>query len=305
MNSTPSIVTDYNSFVFAPVPSRSASTIPSEENNNVDSPSENRSGISSHPINSNPINTYTPYGRIAEIGFWRVPTQHHTSNPLKENVEREGRTKETSAEVKKDTYQKTGRVDEGDRQRKLGIKELTNHEKAEVKELQKTDREVKMHEMAHLAAGGQYAGGASYAYKTGPDGRQYTVGGEVPIDVSEERDSEKTVQKMAQVKRAALAPADPSAADRAIAAKAAQIMAQARLEMIQQQMEERQARAEAVSPSEVAKSIKSYKRHEESMGLNGNYNETNPTSPSPNTITEGIEKLKNNQIMGKAINLFS
>jgi hypothetical protein len=101
-------------------------------------------------------------------------------------------------------------------------KELSKEEKQEVKELKKRDTEVKAHEAAHVAAGGQYVkGGASFEYQTGPDGRKYAVGGEVPIDVSAvSGDPSATIRKMQVVKAAALAPAQPSGADVAIAAKA-------------------------------------------------------------------------------------
>ncbi|MEM6825981.1 MAG: putative metalloprotease CJM1_0395 family protein, partial [Pseudomonadota bacterium] len=68
---------------------------------------------------------------------------------------------------------------------------------------------------------GEFAGEPSYSYQTGPDGRQYAVGGEVPIDVSPVPDDpEATIAKMDVVKRAALAPAEPSTADRRVAAEA-------------------------------------------------------------------------------------
>jgi hypothetical protein len=54
-----------------------------------------------------------------------------------------------------------------------------------VEALQKRDREVRAHEMAHVAAGaGVVTSGASYSFETGPDGRRYAVGGEVGINVS-------------------------------------------------------------------------------------------------------------------------
>jgi hypothetical protein len=100
---------------------------------------------------------------------------------------------------------------------------LTEDEQKEVQDLKQRDREVKAHEMAHAAAGGQYAGGASYEYQTGPDGKRYAVGGEVSIDTSPIKgDPEATIRKMQTVRKAALAPAQPSAQDRAVAAKAAQ-----------------------------------------------------------------------------------
>ena len=59
--------------------------------------------------------------------------------------------------------------------------QLTQEEKAEVRELQKRDREVRAHEAAHRAAAGGLASGGSYTYTRGPDGRNYAVGGEVSI----------------------------------------------------------------------------------------------------------------------------
>ncbi|MEJ2153906.1 MAG: putative metalloprotease CJM1_0395 family protein [Desulfobacteraceae bacterium] len=43
-----------------------------------------------------------------------------------------------------------------------------------------------------------------------------------------------TIRKMQQIRRAALAPAQPSGTDRAVAAQAAQIEAQARMEKLQE-----------------------------------------------------------------------
>ena len=99
---------------------------------------------------------------------------------------------------------------------------LTPAEEQQVRELQQRDREVKAHEQAHLAVAGRHArGGASYTFAEGPDGRRYAVGGEVPIDVGAEPTPEASVEKMRTVRRAALAPAEPSPADRSIAAAAA------------------------------------------------------------------------------------
>src|SRR5690606_18669390 len=49
----------------------------------------------------------------------------------------------------------------------------------EVLELSQRDREVRSHELAHAAVGGQYAGSPSYSFTRGPDGRRYAVAGEV------------------------------------------------------------------------------------------------------------------------------
>ena len=101
----------------------------------------------------------------------------------------------------------------------------------EVQELRSKDRQVRAHEQAHKASAGAHAGPVSYTYTTGPDGKRYGVAGEVPIDVSPvEGDPDATVLKMQQVRAAALAPAEPSAADRRVAAKAQQVEREAQAE---------------------------------------------------------------------------
>jgi len=113
---------------------------------------------------------------------------------------------------------------------------LTRKQLAILLELKKRDQQVRQHEMAHLIAGGQYVrGGPNYVYEVGPDGRRYAVGGDVSIDTSPERDPRATLRKMLTVERAALAPANPSAQDRAVAAKAAQEAAKAQMEIIEMQ----------------------------------------------------------------------
>jgi hypothetical protein len=111
-------------------------------------------------------------------------------------------------------------------------KELTEGETREVEKLKERDRDVRAHEMAHMAVGGSLvSGGAHYEYEVGPDGNAYAVGGEVSIAMSDGNTPEQTVQKMQQVEAAALAPADPSPQDRAVAAAAAQRAQAARAEM--------------------------------------------------------------------------
>lgn len=115
---------------------------------------------------------------------------------------------------------------------------LTPEEEAVLRQLQARDRAVRAHEAAHKAVGGSLAGNMSFSYRTGPDGRQYAVGGEVVIDVAPERDPRATIAKMRQVIAAALAPADPSPQDRAVAAQAAAQMAEAQRQLLEQQRAE-------------------------------------------------------------------
>ena len=109
--------------------------------------------------------------------------------------------------------------------------DLSDDEQKQVRELRVRDREVRAHELAHKATAGSFAGRISFTYETGPDGRRYAAGGEVPIDLSPiEGDPQATIAKMQTVRRAALAPANPSAADRSVAARASQIERDAQAE---------------------------------------------------------------------------
>ncbi len=130
---------------------------------------------------------------------------------------------------------------------KPDVLDLTIAEQKIVDQLQQRDREVKTHEMAHLASAGQYArGGPTYSYQMGPDGRRYAVGGEVAIDLGKEQTPEQTAEKMRVVKRAALAPAEPSATDRQIAATATAMETEARREI---QDDRRSDHQETTKPS--------------------------------------------------------
>lgn len=119
-------------------------------------------------------------------------------------------------------------------QQASGPGQLSEEEQQQLKELQARDREVRAHEQAHRSAGGQYVRGAiNYTYQRGPDGQLYAVGGEVSIDTSAiPNDPEATARKMEQVRRAALAPSNPSPQDRQVTAEAARRAAQAQAESL-------------------------------------------------------------------------
>lgn len=108
---------------------------------------------------------------------------------------------------------------------------LTEGERKQLKELKARDSEVRNHENAHKASGGQLAGSPSYTYQTGPDGQRYAIGGEVSIDVSPEDDPAATIAKMERVSRAATSPAEPSPQDFKVAAAARRMMAEAQRDL--------------------------------------------------------------------------
>lgn len=127
---------------------------------------------------------------------------------------------------------------ENENKESKAIDELSQTEKKELEKLKRRDQEVRTHEMAHQSAGGQYAGSASYSYTTGPDNNRYAVGGSVDIETSPAKTPEETVKKADQIKRAATAPAQPSAADLQIAAKATRMKMEAQSELNQKNINE-------------------------------------------------------------------
>ena len=135
---------------------------------------------------------------------------------------------------------------------KKGPDGLTEADRQKVEELKRRDAEVRAHEQSHAAAGGPYAGAPRFRFVRGPDGKFYAVAGEVSIDTSAVPGNPRaTIRKMQQVKRAALAPQEPSAQDRRVAAEAERKILQARQEIREeenkrvQEAQEKQKRREA------------------------------------------------------------
>ena len=105
----------------------------------------------------------------------------------------------------------------------------------EIEALKARDQEVRAHEQAHQGVGGRYASAPSFTLSRGPDGKGYAIGGEVQIDIAPiAGEPAATIQKMQQVRSAALAPAEPSGQDRSVAARASQLEAEARSEQASQ-----------------------------------------------------------------------
>lgn len=124
-----------------------------------------------------------------------------------------------------------------------GVTQLSSEQQQEVNRLKAIDRKVRAHEQAHMAAGSGVTGGASFQFTRGPDGRQYAVGGEVTINVSSGQTPESTIERARIIQTAALAPADPSSQDRAVAAAAAMMESQARAELSRMKREEQSGEA--------------------------------------------------------------
>jgi len=117
---------------------------------------------------------------------------------------------------------------------------LSQEEQAAVRKLKARDTQVRAHEAAHLAAAGGLAiSGATFTFQRGPDGVNYAIGGEVSIDVSPGRTPDETIQRARTIQAAALAPADPSGQDLAVAAQARQMEMEARAEQTREQLDAR------------------------------------------------------------------
>lgn len=113
--------------------------------------------------------------------------------------------------------------------------ELSHEAQAQISILKARDAQVRQHEQAHRAASaGLDVSSASYTYQKGPNGVHYAVAGDVRIDTSPGRTPEDTLARADMIRDAALAPADPSAADRRVALRAQQMAQQASAELMQQ-----------------------------------------------------------------------
>lgn len=155
---------------------------------------------------------------------------NNTNVPL---YDANGKETETQQAVTGEQGERGEREDSPERRQQAEQEQQQQAEQREIRELQTRDQEVRTHEQAHATVGGRYAGAPSYEYQQGPDGKRYAVGGEVQIDVAPiPGDPAATIQKMQQVKAAALAPAEPSAADRSVASTAQQRLIAAQAELI-------------------------------------------------------------------------
>ncbi len=129
---------------------------------------------------------------------------------------------------------------------------VQRQELEQVKKLAAIDRDVRAHEAAHAAAGGNLAGSPNLSFTRGPDGKLYATGGEVSIDTSPvANDPEATIQKAQTIIQAALAPANPSPQDIQVAAQAQALLVAAQAEVLRQGAESQiQTEAEAEGEEE-------------------------------------------------------
>ncbi len=175
--------------------------------------SEKKSNSSFHPVVTTSVNT-------GVHTITKQPVTEATPSDTKNNNERNPQGKSSEAQTQTETVP---HADQG----------LTEGELKLVEDLKQVDSEIRRHEMAHIAAGGQYiTSSANFSFKRGPDGKNYAVAGEVGIDTSPiPGDPQGTIRKMRQIKSAALAPGNPSPQDLKVASQATSVSSKALSEL--------------------------------------------------------------------------
>ena len=200
----------------------------------IPQPAESASGKTDNRFDSS---ADTPQRYISNTQSSAADTYSVTSvknNSAKNSTETTLPTSETVTAASEQSRRNGQTSSQGDDASSEEEKKKAQQEEKVVQDLKKRDAEVRTHEQAHKTAGGQYAGSPAFEMTKGPDGQSYATGGHVNIDVSAmPGDPQATLNKMMQSKSAALAPAEPSAQDLKVAAKADMVAAAARSELSQ------------------------------------------------------------------------
>ena len=165
------------------------------------------------------------------MNYYNTPAQ---SNNKANDVENNADNSVSSADKTSNAENNTQNNDKNAGQKNIG--ELSLEEQRIVTELQAADTNVRAHEAAHMAAGGGLTSPASYTYERGPDNKMYAVAGEVGISTGEGNTPQESLNKAQTIRRAALAPADPSPQDLKVAAQAASMEMSARAQIMQEKM---------------------------------------------------------------------
>lgn len=165
------------------------------------------------------------------MNYYSTPAQ---SNNKANGVENNADNSVSSGDKTSNAENNTQNNDKNAGQKNIG--ELSQEEQRIVTELQAADTNVRAHEAAHMAAGGGLTSPASYTYERGPDNKMYAVAGEVGISTGEGNTPQESLNKAQTIRRAALAPADPSPQDLKVAAQAASMEMSARAQIIQEKM---------------------------------------------------------------------
>jgi hypothetical protein len=231
------------------------------------------------------------------------------ANALRASGTQQGGAAQT-AEEKAAGFPDNKKADQPDQLNQIGKsgtdntgRELSQADQRRVEQLKATDRAVRAHEAAHVAAGGGLTtGGISFGYETGPDGQRYAVSGEVGISMSRGRTPEETLARAQQIRAAALAPADPSGPDRAVAAAAAQMATEARAEIAEANIEENSdAEPSDILPAALSGSEPDNPANSPSAIAPG----SSASSDAANALGQMIARSLTPPPMGRAVNTYA
>ncbi|MES2822158.1 MAG: putative metalloprotease CJM1_0395 family protein [Pseudomonadota bacterium] len=191
------------------------------------------------PSNANTVTPYVPLGR-QPVGQENSDLKTSSLKALEQSA---AVTRNENRRIPDDQIGRQAQQQSSQTETQAARKEQLAKDQITINALSARDREVRAHEQAHAAVGGQYAGAPTYEFVRGPDGVSYAVGGEVSINAgSVPNDPEETIRKAQQIRAAANAPADPSGQDRSVAAAATRLESEARIELSNQKNAELQAK---------------------------------------------------------------
>ncbi len=176
---------------------------------------------------------FFPTGKDANRGsMYNLPRSHLIFNQKSDIIELSPTAKEKLAQDKEDKTRKL-RNSGNETKKSINGKELSKEEQKEVKELGKTDRQVRSRELTHRAVAGSYArGSVSFDYVTGPDGKKYAKEGHINIDSRPiHNNPEATIRKARAIRSVELAPTTTSPQNRTVSAEISKIEREARTEL--------------------------------------------------------------------------
>lgn len=211
--------------------------------------------------NANAVAPYAPLGR--QLVGQENPDLKISSLKALEQPAASARQSPDSRKDEPQVAIQTTQANTSGADKKAAQKEQLVKDQAKISALSARDREVRAHEQAHAAVGGQYAGAPTYEFVKGPDGVNYAVGGEVSINTGSVTNDPAKAQ---QIRAAANAPADPSGQDRSVAAAAVKLEADARTELNAQknaEVQQKEKLAEEQTKTQKSEEAKKNEREEQ------------------------------------------
>ena len=199
---------------------------------------------------ANVTTSFSPVGKLA-VGLENGDAKEEVFAPIEEAPSTKGLGNREQDRINGDDAGEQQSDRDSAQQKSDADKQQQQADRELVRQLASRDREVRAHEQAHAAVGGQYSGSPSYTFEKGPDGVNYAVGGEVSITSPPTGDPHVTLRAAEQIQRAALAPANPSPQDRRVASSAAQTAVNARAEILQLKSQQRLEQAEQAKTAQL------------------------------------------------------